>query len=71
MNASELSKLSTYLQRLFGNDRIAVKARPKLNDSAEFYVGEEFVGIVSKIVDEGETSYDISMSVLDIDLEDL
>lgn len=71
MNASELQKLTRYLRNVFGNDRISVKARPKLNDSAEFYVGEEFVGIVSRIVDEGETSYDISMSILDIDLEDL
>ena len=70
MNANELQKLSRYLQTLFQNPTVAVKAPPKLTDSAELYVGEEFVGIVSKIVDEGETSYDVSMSILDIDLED-
>jgi Protein of unknown function (DUF3126) len=33
-------------------------------------VGDEFLGIISRIEDEGETSYDLSMSILDIDLED-
>ena len=66
----ELNKLTAYLRDLFGTPNITVKARPKITDSAELYVGEEFVGVVSRIVDEGETSYDVSMSILDIDLED-
>jgi hypothetical protein len=70
MNKSEIDKLTTYFRRTFGNATIAVRARPKLNDSAELYVGEEFLGIISRIEDEGETSYDLSMSILDIDLED-
>ena len=71
MNATELQNLSKYLRQLFDNPKITVKARPKITDSAELYIGEEFVGIVSKIIDEGETSYDVSMSILDIDLEDM
>jgi Holliday junction resolvase len=67
---SEIEKLNRYFRRVFGNPHIAVRPRPKLNDSAELYVGEEFLGIVSKIEDEGETSYDLSMSILDIDLDD-
>lgn len=70
MNPSELSLLTNYFRKVFDNSTLAVKARPKLADSAELYAGEEFLGIVSKIVDEGETSYDLSMSILDIDLED-
>ena len=70
MNKSEIDKLTGYFRRTFGNASISVKARPKLNDSAELYVGEEFLGIISRIEDEGETSYDLSMSILDIDLED-
>ena len=69
MNKSEIDKLTGYFRRTFGNPSIAVRARPKLNDSAELYVGEEFLGIISRIEDEGETSYDLSMSILDIDLE--
>ena len=69
MNKSEIDSLTSYFRRTFGNPSIAVRARPKLNDSAELYVGEEFLGIISRIEDEGETSYDLSMSILDIDLE--
>ena len=70
MNKTEIDKLTRYFRRTFGNPVIIVRARPKLNDSAELYVGEEFLGIISRIEDEGETSYDLSMSILDIDLED-
>ena len=70
MNKSEIDKLTGYFRRTFGNASITVKPRPKLNDSAELYVAEEFLGIISRIEDEGETSYDLSMSILDIDLED-
>jgi hypothetical protein len=66
----EIEKLNRHLRRVFGNPSISVKPRLKLKDSAELYVGEEFLGVISKIEDEGETSYDLSMSILDIDLED-
>ena len=70
MKASELEQLTGYFRRTFGNNALAVKARPKLSDSAELYLGEEFLGIISRIEDEGEVSYDLSMSILDIDLEE-
>ena len=69
MNAKELQQLTDYFRRTFANPALAVKARPKITDSAELYLGEEFLGIVSRIDDEGEVSYDLSMSILDIDLE--
>lgn len=70
MQKTEIEKLTRYFRRVFGNPQITVRARPKLADSAELYVGEEFLGIISRIEDEGETSFDLSMSILDIDLED-
>jgi hypothetical protein len=70
VTSEELAKLTRFFQRTFENPTIAVKARPKINDSAELYVGEEFLGVVTRIEDEGETSYDLSMSILDFDLED-
>jgi len=69
VKASELEQLTAYFRRTFGNPSLAVKARPKLSDSAELYLGEEFLGVISRIEDEGEVSYDLSMSILDIDLE--
>lgn len=71
MNAEELTLLTKYFRKTFDNPSLAVKARPKIKDSAELYLGEEFLGIVTKIEDEGEVSFDLSMSILDFDLEEL
>lgn len=68
MKPEELRKLDAYFKRLFQNSKLTVRARPRINDSCELYLDDEFLGVVSKIVDEGETSYDLSMSILDIDL---
>jgi len=71
LNADELTLLTKYFRKTFDNPSLAVKARPKIKDSAELYLGEEFLGIVTKIEDEGEVSFDLSMSILDFDLEEL
>lgn len=71
MNAEELALLTKYFRKTFDNPSLVVKARPKIKDSAELYLGEEFLGIVTKIEDEGEVSFDLSMSILDFDLEEL
>ena len=70
MTSEELKKLTRFFQSTFENTGLAVKPRPRIQDSAELYAGEEFLGVVTKIEDEGEVSYDLSMSILDIDLED-
>ncbi len=70
MDKAELQKLQDYLRRLFGNAAVVVKARPKLKDSAEVFIGEEFIGIISLDEEDGDRSYAFVMSILDIDLED-
>jgi hypothetical protein len=65
----ELKKLEAYLRRLFGNETIRVKARPRKDDSAEVFVGEEFVGVVYRDEEDQELSYNFSMAILDIDLK--
>ena len=47
MDVQEVKKLDAYLKKLFGNPRIRVVPRPKKDDSAEVYVGEEFVGVMA------------------------
>jgi hypothetical protein len=64
----ELKKLETYLRRLFANPAIQVKARPRKDDSAEVFIGEEFVGVIYRDDEDGELSYNFSMAILDIDL---
>jgi hypothetical protein len=65
----EIRKLESYLKSLFKGAPISIRALPRKGDSAEFYVGDEFIGTVSKDTDEGETSYIVTMSILDVDLE--
>jgi len=66
----ELRKLDAYFKKLFENNRISVKARPRLEDSAEVYVGDEFIGILTRDDDDEDLSYNFSMAVLEFDLED-
>jgi Protein of unknown function (DUF3126) len=62
----EIRKLDAFFKRTFQNPRLEVKARPRKDDSAEVYVGDEFLGIVFKDEDDGD--YNFSMAILDIDL---
>ena len=66
MKPDEIKKLEAFFKRTFKNPEIQVKARPRKTDSAEVYVGEEFLGLVYKDEDEGD--YNFSMAILDIDL---
>jgi|LNFM01.1.fsa_nt_gb hypothetical protein len=66
----ELDKLQVYLRKVLANKTVEVRARQRAADAAELYVGGEFLGVVSKVLDDGETSYEVSMSILDYDLEE-
>jgi len=70
LKPEELKLLTAYFLKVFKTPGLVVKARPKKDDSAEVYVGEEFLGVLYRDEDEGELSYNFSMAILDIDLED-
>ena len=65
----EAKSVEGYLRKLFNNRSIEVRGRQKAADAAEVYVGEEFVGVLSKDTEDGEICYQVSMTILDIDLE--
>ena len=69
MDVQEVRKLDAYLKRLFGNPRIRVVPRPKKDDSAEVYIGEEFIGVIFLDDEDGDKSYNFSMAILDTDLD--
>ena len=69
MTNDELKKVEAYFRRLFDNQKIAIRGRPRKDDSAEVFVGEEFVGILFRDDEDGELSYNFSMAILDIDLK--
>jgi translation initiation factor RLI1 len=68
MEKQEILKLQNYLRKLFGNEALRVVARPKLKDSVEVYIDEEFIAVINKDIDEGEVSYDFAMAILEEDL---
>lgn len=67
IDAAERMRLQGVLRETLGAAQLEVRARPRKEDSAEVYVGDEFVGTISADVDEGQV---LTMTVLDIDLEE-
>jgi Protein of unknown function (DUF3126) len=63
----EIKKLDAYFKRVF-NPTMVVKARPRKDDSAEVYAGDEFLGVVYVDDEDDERSYNFSMAILDVDL---
>ena len=70
MDRSELAKVERYMRRTFANHSIRVVPRPKKEDSAEVYIGEEFIGVLFVDDEEGDRSFNFTMAILDTDLED-
>lgn len=69
MTPEEIQKLQIYLQRKFGQSELILRTR-KTGDSVEVLLKGEFLGVIYKDEDEGETSYDFNMAILDIDLDE-
>ena len=69
MDVQEIRKVETYLRKVFGNARIRVVPRPRKEDSAEVYIGEEFVGVLSVDDEDEDRSYNFDMAILESDLE--
>ena len=64
----ETARLISYMRSKFANDGLTLKMREKVNDSVEVLLNGEFIGVIYKDEDEGETSYDFNMAILDVDL---
>ncbi len=65
----EILKLERYLKTMFRMPDIQVRQRPRKEDSAEVYIGEEFIGVIFRDDDEGEVAYQFQMAILDYDLK--
>ncbi|HEX5263376.1 MAG TPA: DUF3126 family protein [Phenylobacterium sp.] len=68
MDEKMIRKIEGHLRGTFANARITLTPRPKQKDSAEVYVGEEFVGVVFEDED-GDGSFMFEMAILPEDLE--
>lgn len=69
MNRQELQKLEAFFRRRFNMSTIGVRPRPQKDDSAEVYIGDEFVGVIFRDDEDGDLSYNFTMAILDIDLD--
>lgn len=69
MDRREIVKLETYFRRRFNLPSMEVRQRPQKDDSAEVYIGDEFIGVVFRDDEEGDLSYNFTMAILDVDLD--
>jgi hypothetical protein len=70
VTSEEIAKLNTYLRKLFQLPSLEVRKRPQKDDSAEVYIGDEFIGVLFKDdEDPNDISYNFQMAILDFDLE--
>jgi Protein of unknown function (DUF3126) len=70
VDVQEIRKLEAYIKRLFGNPKLRVVPRPKKDDSAEVYVGDEFIGVLFVDDEDDERSYNFQMAILATDLDE-
>jgi uncharacterized protein DUF3126 len=69
LKPEEIAKLTNFLRSKFDLTTISVRKRPQKTDSAEVYIGDEFIGVIFRDEEDGELSYNFSMAILDFDLE--
>ena len=69
MDVVEVKKIESSMRTLFGNAKIRIVPRPKKDDSAEVYIGEEFIGVIFVDDEDDDKSYNFQMAILATDLE--
>ena len=67
MDESAMRKFEGHLRGTFANARITLVPRPKQKESAEVYIGEEFIGVVFEDEDD-DGSFMFEMAILAEDL---
>lgn len=70
MKAEEIKKLEAYLQKKFSLTTLKLKARPRKDDSAEVYIGDEFIGVIFRDDEDEDLSWNFQMAILEMDVEE-
>jgi hypothetical protein len=71
MTPIDIARLQAYLRKLFSNNLIRIVPPARNGLSVEFAVGDEVLGTVYKDQEDGETSYSVTLTILDEDLPDV
>ena len=69
MEAEEIRKLESYLRSKFQLPTIGIRRRPQKDDSAEVYIGDEFIGVLFRDDEDDDLSWSFEMAILEFDLE--
>ena len=69
MNASDTAKVQRYLRQRFGNHKLTLARREHKDDSAELMLEDEFIGVVFRDDEDGDTCYHVQITVLAEDLD--
>jgi hypothetical protein len=69
VDREEILRLETYLRKLFQLQTIEIRQRPQKQDSAEVYIGDEFIGVIFRDDEDEDLSYNFQMAILDYDLK--
>ncbi len=72
MTPEEIERLNRYLRQKFKLPELEVRRRPKKDDSAEIYIGDEFIGVIFKDdEDPNDVCYNFQMAILEYDLDEM
>ena len=70
MSPEEIISVRNYLCKRLGNEGITIKPR-KVSDSVEVYLNDEILGLLYvDNEDPDEVSYDLNISILQVDLDE-
>ena len=67
LSVQELVRIQTYLRDKLGAKTLSVRARGKLKDRCEVFVGDESLALISV----GKNAYEFNMAILEMDLDDI
>ena len=68
MDKAEVKQVEAYLRGCFSNQDISLILRPQANDSVEFEINGETLGIVYRDDEDGDVCYHVQLTVLAEDL---
>ena len=70
MTKDEIARVEKFLRKTLQSPTISVRVRPRKTDSAEVYVGEEFIGVLFVDDEDDDRSYQFQMAILETDIEE-
>ncbi|MDC0880025.1 DUF3126 family protein [Hellea sp.] len=71
MSPEQINKIKEYLSKRFSTESVLIKSR-KVTDSVEVYLDDEILGILYiDDEDKNDISYDLNISILQQDLDEL